>query len=1084
MKKNAFTLIELIAVIVILSIVLTLSVPSLIGALKNNKEKSLEKINELIILAAKDYVVDYGLEIPRKITQNELCKNYLDCPIINPVTKEEMVFSVIVDENKNYTIDKNELIELKVVLNGGKLSKDISGGYTPNTEIILETPTRERHGFAGWEVVSGDAVIEGSVLKLGTKNSTLVANWVGTPVKLNVDLDGGTSSINYNSEYYTRNTLDLGTPTKENYLFLGWKLVSGDAVLSGNKLTFGYEDVSVKATWIRSVNEFAYSGSEQTFTALETGYYKLEVWGAQGGGLGDFLGGYGGYSSGMVYLTKGQKLYINVGGEGSYTTGDASVAGGYNGGGAGGCDNDNSNGHCGSGGGATHIATTSGVLSTLKDNIQSVLIVAGGGGGRGGNSGTSFSGGSAGGILGNIGSQASGDTNGSGGMQIVGGKGSASGSFGAGGSDTATNSWGRGGGGGGFYGGGSGYQSSGGGGSGYIGNTLIFDKSMYCYNCIASGSYSAKTISTTCTNINAVERCSKQKNGHAKITLVAFKYDKTQFSKNDYEEMYYGGIEQTFIVPETGYYKLESWGAQGGGQGDFPGGYGGYSMGYAFLTKGQKVYINVGGVGQYTTGDASVAGGYNGGGAGGCDNDNSNGYCGSGGGATHIATTSGLLSTLKNNVQSVLIVAGGGGGRGGNSGTSFAGGSAGGILGNIGSITSGDTNGSGGMQTKGGTGSASGTFGAGGSDTAINSWGRGGGGGGFYGGGSGYQSSGGGGSGYIGNTLLTNKVMYCYNCTASGSYSAKTISTTCSNLTATDKCSKQKNGHAKITYVADDYTKTQFSKNDYEEMYYTGSEQTFTAPLSGYYKLEVWGAQGGGQGDFPGGYGGYSVGKYYLKKDQMIYITIGGKGSYTTGDASVGGGYNGGGAGGCDNDNSYGYCGSGGGATHIATVSGLLSSLSSNVDKILIVAGGGGGRGGNGSTSFAGGSAGGILGNIGTKSNGETNGTGGTQTAGGTGSFSGSFGLGGSDTTTNSWGRGGGGGGFYGGGSGLKSSGGGGSGYIGNSLLTSKAMYCYNCTASSDTATKTISTTCTNKNATEKCSKQGNGYAKVTYIGE
>ena len=111
MKKNAFTLIELIAVIVILSIVLTLSVPSLIGALKNNKEKSLEKINELIILAAKDYVVDYGLEIPRKITQNELCKNYLDCPIINPVTKEEMIFSVIVDENKNYTIDKNELIE-------------------------------------------------------------------------------------------------------------------------------------------------------------------------------------------------------------------------------------------------------------------------------------------------------------------------------------------------------------------------------------------------------------------------------------------------------------------------------------------------------------------------------------------------------------------------------------------------------------------------------------------------------------------------------------------------------------------------------------------------------------------------------------------------------------------------------------------------------------------------------------------------------------------------------------------------------------------------------------------------------------
>ena len=39
-----------------------------------------------------------------------------------------------------------------------------------------------------------------------------------------------------------------------------------------------------------------------------------------------------------------------------------------------------------------------------------------------------------------------------------------------------------------------------------------------------------------------------------------------------------------------------------------------------------------------------------------------------------------------------------------------------------------------------------------------------GGGGGFYGGGETDVISGGGGSDYIGNTLLTNKVMYCYNC--------------------------------------------------------------------------------------------------------------------------------------------------------------------------------------------------------------------------------------------------------------------------------------------------------------------------------
>ena len=55
---------------------------------------------------------------------------------------------------------------------------------------------------------------------------------------------------------------------------------------------------------------------------------------------------------------------------------------------------------------------------------------------------------------------------------------------------------------------------------------------------------------------------------------------------------------------------------------------------------------------------------------------------------------------------------------------------------------------------------------------------------------------------------------------------------------------------------------------------------------------------------------------------------------------------------------------------------------------------------------------------------------------------------------------GGGGGGLYGGGGGLadNADGGGGSGYIGNSLLTDKYMYCYNCTESSDTNTLTYST--------------------------
>lgn len=839
MKKNAFTLIELIAVIVILSIVLTLSVPSLIGALKNNKEKSLKSINELIILAAKDYVVDYGLEIPRKITQNELCKNYLDCPIINPVTKEEMIFSVIVDENKNYTIDKNELIELKVVLNGGKLSKDISGGYTPNTEIILETPTRERHGFAGWEIVSGDAVIEGSVLKLGTKNSTLVANWTGTPVKLNVDLDGGTSSINYNSEYYTRNTLDLGTPTKENYLFLGWKLVSGDAVLSGNKLTFGYEDVNLKATWLKAVEEFAYTGSEQTFTALKTGYYKLEAWGAQGGNVSGgsnggtvagVIGGYGGYSKGVVYLNVGDEIYINVGDKGKSnciaSTGQTLVtcAGGYNGGGQ--AKTSDTYGYAGSGGGATHIATISGLLSTLGSKQQSILIVAGGGGGayyyNYNSAGSKGYGGSGGGANGT-----SGYRNTVGLYESTPGMQSSGAGFGLGGEAISASGYlSYAGGGGGFYGGkisnsddvaGAGAA----GGSGYIGNTLLTNKVMYCYNCTVLDTYSTKTATTTCTNETATENCPKIGSGYAKISYISDDIEIENFDVGSKEEFFYSNSEQTFIAPLSGKYKLEAWGAQGGNVSGgsnggtvtgVVGGYGGYSNGTIYLNEGDRIYINIGGQGVSncvaSTGQTLVtcAGGYNGGGK--AKTADTYGYVGSGGGATHIAKVSGLLSTLETKKESILIVAGGGGGamyyNYNSAGAKCYGGAGGGESG-----TSGYKNTVGTNSSVAGTQTTGAGFGIGqekSSPTGYNHFA--GGGAGYYGGmvASSDGSAGAGaagGSGYIGNTLLTNKAMYCYNCTESSDTATKTISTTCTNKTATENCAKQGNGYAIITYIGE-----------------------------------------------------------------------------------------------------------------------------------------------------------------------------------------------------------------------------------------------------------------------------------------
>ena len=161
---------------------------------------------------------------------------------------------------------------------------------------------------------------------------------------------------------------------------------------------------------------------------------------------------------------------------------------------------------------------------------------------------------------------------------------------------------------------------------------------------------------------------------------------------------------------------------------------------------------------------------------------------------------------------------------------------------------------------------------------------------------------------------------------------------------------------------------------------YTGSEQTFIAPVSGTYKLETWGGQGEGWPDYigstiKGGVGGYASGNVTLTKKATIYVNVG-------------------------RENENGSNGQrGGGSTHISLKSGTLLSLENHKESIILV-----------------------------------------------------------------------------------SVGGGGSGYIGNHLLTNKAMYCYNCEESNEESTKTISTTCTEETPTSNCAKKGNGYARITLV--
>lgn len=211
----------------------------------------------------------------------------------------------------------------------------------------------------------------------------------------------------------------------------------------------------------------------------------------------------------------------------------------------------------------------------------------------------------------------------------------------------------------------------------------------------------------------------------------------------------YTGDVQEWIVPETGEYTLQVWGAQGGvglnnssSTDGKEAAKGGYSIGTVTLAKNTKLYVYVGGQGKdgSSTGQI-VEGGFNGGGS-----VPATGHSGSGGGSGGGATD---IRIGIDDLYSRVIVAGGAGGVGYPSETTA--GVGGGTNGGEGigtnssnSSSTGGTQVSGGVSsgTYGGTNGDSGTFGNGGNGGISGTKAGGGAGGaGWYGGAGGKSGS-------------------------------------------------------------------------------------------------------------------------------------------------------------------------------------------------------------------------------------------------------------------------------------------------------------------------------------------------------
>ena len=105
MKNRAFTLVELLAVIVILGILATISVPNIMNAINVSREKAYERQVKIIEEAAERWAVD-NIQIASSKNSIDVLElkreGYLNKDEVkNPKTKEDMSGCVLITKENN-----------------------------------------------------------------------------------------------------------------------------------------------------------------------------------------------------------------------------------------------------------------------------------------------------------------------------------------------------------------------------------------------------------------------------------------------------------------------------------------------------------------------------------------------------------------------------------------------------------------------------------------------------------------------------------------------------------------------------------------------------------------------------------------------------------------------------------------------------------------------------------------------------------------------------------------------------------------------------------------------------------------------
>ncbi len=215
MKNKGFTLIELIFVILILSMLSLILVPTIQNLIKKNTDNMCLTLNESIKSAANDYMTstryenNYDCGITEYIVslKDLIEKNYIKGPIIDPRTKEELDENLVV--KFAYNCETNEFVSYF------KYEKCKSDYVESNTDLLTGFKTVSPNGGCYNVVINANG---GQLNYLDNLGNNKTGNADGI---LTISICSGGYASSYQSSG------DLPTATKDGYVFGGWYYDNG-----------------------------------------------------------------------------------------------------------------------------------------------------------------------------------------------------------------------------------------------------------------------------------------------------------------------------------------------------------------------------------------------------------------------------------------------------------------------------------------------------------------------------------------------------------------------------------------------------------------------------------------------------------------------------------------------------------------------------------------------------------------------------------------------------------------------------------------------------------------------------------------